>query len=116
LTEGIHTFLILATDSAGNIDPTPATVTWTSGCNAQIVGGSCFTSIASAIAYAPDGATIQAKAMAFAEEVQSSYPRNLTLSGGFGINFEPPEPGAMTTVNSLIINDGSMIVDNLAIQ
>jgi len=116
LAEGSHTFSVMATDPVGNSDPTPASYSWTAACSVQVVGGSCYATIGEAVTAAPDGATLQAKAMSFAEEVNCSYQKTLTFSGGFGANFEPPQSGAMTTVTGLTMNDGAMTVENLAIQ
>jgi hypothetical protein len=116
LSSGSHSFSVRAIDPVGNVDPTPAIYSWTYSCNVRVAGGSCYASIGEAVAAAPDGGAIQAKAMSFVEEVNCSYSKSLTFSGGFGPNFEPPAPGAMTMVNGLTITTGMMTVDNLVVQ
>jgi hypothetical protein len=116
LSSGSHSFSVRAIDPAGNVDPTPAIHSWTYSCNVRVAGGSCYASIGEALAAAPDGGAIQAKAMSFQEGVNFSHAKSLTFSGGFGPNFEPPAPGAMTTVNGLIMTSGSMTVENLMVQ
>ena len=105
-----------ATDPAGNTDPTPASYSWTAPCNVRVVGGSCYATVTEALAAAPEGAAIQAKAMMSPEAVNCSYPKTVTLSGGYGPNYEIPTPGAMTRVSGLTVTDGSLSVENLTIQ
>jgi hypothetical protein len=116
LAFGSHSFSVRAIDQAGNVDPTPAIYSWTYTCDVRVAGGSCYASIGEALSAAPDGATVQAKAMSFQEVVNFSHAKALTFSGGFGPNFEPPALGGMTTINGLIMTSGSMTVENLMVQ
>ncbi len=116
LAIGSHNYQVRAKDQAGNVDPTPASYSWTFSCNVRVMGGSCYASIGEALSAAPDGGTIQVKTMSFLEALNFNYPKSLSFSGGYGPNFEPPTPGAMTTVNGLTMINGVMTVENLVIR
>jgi hypothetical protein len=110
---------VRATDQAGNVDPTPAVYGWTVDCPVRL-NGSCFSTLQEAYTYAPDGSLIEAQAYEFVEDLKlvgniSGKNSSVTLKGGFSFDYQTVI-SATTLRGTLIVIEGTLTVDGLALQ
>lgn len=73
----------------------------------------CYASINEALPLSQNSDTLYAKSISFSEAV--TINQNLSLLGGYGANFEPPFNGSQSSISSLTIAAGSLIVDSFTI-
>jgi len=119
---GSHTFDVMAKDQVGNVDPTPATYTWTIAPNyvAVTIGGSTtyFATISAAFASIPANSTaiVQAQAMTFNETPDLSSAGVIsTFTGGYDGGFTGVS-GVTMIQGAFVISAGTIEIANLVIM
>jgi ELWxxDGT repeat protein len=90
------------------------TATFTANIQAQ-VGGTGYASLQEAYNAAANGATIQSQVYNFLENLALNRPVNIIMSGGLNSSYQPT--GGFTTIQgSLSIEQGSVVVDGVAVH
>lgn len=74
----------------------------------------CYSTIQEAINAANSGTTIKIRSGSFDEDLSLSTSKNLILKGGLGATYHSQTSD--TTINSLTINNGKIIVDKVVIR
>lgn len=124
LADGSHTFSVRAIDPAGNVDPTPATYSWTIAAASQNVRltvtgqpAAYFATIGASLASLPTGtpSALQTTAITFTESLDLTRCETVTISGSFDPSFVNLT-GPTVVRGTVAISCGTMVVESLAIM
>lgn len=125
LADGTHTFSVRAIDPAGNVDPTPATDSWTIATvvsqqvrlSATGQPAGYFATIGAALATLPSGivSSLQTTDITFAESLDLTRCETVAIAGSFDPSFATPT-GPTLVQGAVAITCGTMVVENLSIM
>lgn len=115
LSDGVHTVSVLGRNSAGEWQVTPTTVNWSVDVPVRIPGGGGYVGIQAAYAALLGDNVLQIKGGTLVENLVFNRNLTITFRGGFD-SASGTCTGFTNLQGSLVIKDGTVIVENLTLR
>jgi len=113
---GTYTTTLTVTNSSGSNAASQAITVTACTANTQVkVGGSYYATMQAAYDAATDGATIEAQAIDFAEDLVANAAKNITIDGGYMCGFTS-NPDMTNIIGTPSISNGTVIMKNIHIK